>query len=129
MSSTPAPAPAPAPAATPEPPYFAVIFTSRRTAGDRGYAAMARRMEELGSRSPGFLGIESARGPDGLGITVSYWRDEASILAWKREAEHRRAQRAGRETWYETYAVRIARVERAYDFAAVRDETAAGSAG
>jgi heme-degrading monooxygenase HmoA len=102
------------PAATPEPPYYAVIFTSRRTEGDRGYDAMAGRMAELAAQQPGFLGVESARGADGLGITVSYWRDEASIAAWKRDTEHQQAQRAGQQTWYADYQVRIARVERAY---------------
>lgn len=102
------------PARTPEPPYYAVIFTSRRTAGDRGYAAMAERMVELAAKQPGFLGVESARGVDGLGVTVSYWRDEASIAAWKRDAEHQQAQRAGQQTWYADYQVRVARVERAY---------------
>ncbi len=102
------------PARTPVPPYYAVIFTSRRTDGDRGYDAMSARMVELGSSYDGFLGIESARGVDGLGITVSYWRDEASILAWKRDAEHQKAQRGGQESWYEHYEVRIAKVERAY---------------
>ncbi len=101
-------------ARTPEPPYYAVIFTARRTEGDHGYTAMAARMEALGATYPGFLGIESARGADGIGITVSYWRDEASIAAWKRDTEHERAQRGGRETWYADYQVRIAKVERAY---------------
>jgi heme-degrading monooxygenase HmoA len=104
-------------ARTPEPPYYAVIFTSKRTAGDLGYGAMAERMVDLGSRYPGFLGLESVRGADGLGITVSYWRDEAAILAWKRDTEHEKAQRGGREAWYECYEVRVAKVERAYGFA------------
>jgi heme-degrading monooxygenase HmoA len=104
----------PALARTPEPPYYAVIFTSRRTEGDRGYGAMAARMAELGASYPGYLGIESARDAAGFGITVSYWRDEASILAWKRDAEHAKAQRAGKHTWYDDYTVRIAKVERAY---------------
>ncbi len=99
---------------TPEPPYYAVIFTSKRTEGDRGYDTMARRMAELAAQQPGFLGVESARGADGVGITVSYWRDEASIVAWKRDAEHREAQRAGKETWYADYRVRVAKVERSY---------------
>ena len=48
-------------ARTPTPPYYAVIFTSRRTEeDDAGYGEMADRMEELASRQPGFLGIESA---------------------------------------------------------------------
>ena len=102
------------PAATPEPPYYAVIFTSRRTEGDRGYDAMTGRMVALVVRQPGFLGVESARGADGLGITVSYWRDEAAIAAWKRDTEHQQAQRAGQQTWYADYQVRVARVERAY---------------
>jgi heme-degrading monooxygenase HmoA len=102
------------PARTPAPPEDAVIFTSTRTEGDRGYAAMAARREEMGSRSDGVLGIESARGAAGRGITVSCWRDEASILAWKRDAEHPHAQPAGRETWYGQYEVRIAKGARAY---------------
>ncbi|PWK44755.1 antibiotic biosynthesis monooxygenase [Pseudomonas sp. OV226] len=64
-------------------PYYAVIFTSRRTEGDHGYAEAAERMVELAREQPGFLGVESARGEDGLGITVSYWASEAAILAWK----------------------------------------------
>ena len=103
-------------ARTPAPPYYAVIFTSRRTEGDHGYDAMAQRMAELGSRYDGFLGLESVRGADGTGITVSYWRDEAAILAWKRDTEHQQAQCGGRGTWYEAYEVRIARIERAYGF-------------
>ena len=104
-------------ARTPAPPYYAVIFTSKRTAGDHGYGRMAERMADLGARYDGFLGIESVRADGGVGITVSYWRDEAAILAWKRDTEHEKAQRGGRETWYEQYEVRVARVERAYGFA------------
>jgi len=102
------------PAATPEPPYFAVIFASRRTEGDHGYNRMADRMEALASSQPGFLGIESARGADGFGLTVSYWASEEAIRAWKANAEHRVAQEAGRASWYSSFTVRIARVERAY---------------
>ena len=104
-------------ARTPEPPYYAVIFTAKRTTVDRGYGEMAERMVDLGSRYAGFLGLESVRGADGVGITVSYWRDEAAILAWKRDTEHEKAQRGGRDTWYERYEVRVAKVERAYGFA------------
>jgi len=103
-------------ARTPVPPYYAVIFTSKRTEGDQGYGQMAQRMVDLGSRYNGFLGIESARGADGVGITVSYWRDEAAILAWKKDTEHEKAQRGGQQAWYEHYEVRVAKVERAYGF-------------
>ncbi len=101
-------------ASTPEPPYYAVIFTSERTPGDQGYDAMASAMMELALRQPGCLGAESARGPSGLGITVSYFTDEASIAAWKQEARHLAAQRLGKERWYSHYELRVAKVERAY---------------
>jgi heme-degrading monooxygenase HmoA len=71
-------------------------------------------MEELAAGQPGFLGIESARGPDGFGITVSYWTSEEAIAGWKANAEHAAAQEAGRSTWYSSFAIRVARVERAY---------------
>lgn len=109
---------APCFARLPEPPYYAVIFSSLRTDGDHGYEAMAQRMMELGATQPGFLGIESARGGDGFGITVSYWRDEASIAAWRREAEHTVARETGRSDWYAAYELRVARVERAYGWTA-----------
>ncbi|MCL1870256.1 MAG: antibiotic biosynthesis monooxygenase [Promicromonosporaceae bacterium] len=99
-------------ARTPEPPYTAVIFTSLRTPGDHGYDVMAARMEELAAQQPGYLGIESAR--EGLGITVSYWSDDAAAAAWKQVHEHVVAQQRGIESWYADYEVRIATVTRAY---------------
>jgi heme-degrading monooxygenase HmoA len=100
-------------AATPEPPYVAVIFTSVRTPGDNGYAAMSAAMDRLAAEQPGYLGIESAR--EDLGITVSYWADEAAARGWKRVAAHLGAQRLGRERWYQDYRVRVATVTRDYD--------------
>lgn len=96
-------------------PYYAVIFTSIRTDDDAaGYAAMAARMEALSAGQPGFLGMESAR--NAIGITVSYWTDLESIARWKAHVDHLEAQHLGREKWYAQYTVRIARVERHYDF-------------
>ena len=101
------------PSQTPEPPYYAVIFTSLRTEGDQGYADTARRMVELARAQPGFLGIDSVR--DGLGITVSYWASLEAIAAWREQAEHRLAQRRSRD-WYASFRVRVCRVEREYGF-------------
>ena len=97
---------------TPKPPYYAVIFTSTRTEGDQGYAAMSERMGELAAEQEGFLGIETARNE--VGVTVSYWKDEASIAAWKAQAKHLVAQKMGIEQWYAHYELRVAKVERAY---------------
>jgi heme-degrading monooxygenase HmoA len=97
---------------TPKPPYFAVIFTSTRTEGDNGYTETADRMVELAQKQPGFLGIESAR--DDVGITVSYWKDIDSIKNWKANSEHLDAQKVGRKSWYDSFKVRISKVEREY---------------
>lgn len=101
-------------ASTPKPPYYAVIFTARRTAVDGGYDRTAERMVELASRQPGFLGVESTRGEDGLGITVSYWSSLEAIAAWRAHGEHLEAQRRGREEWYSHFELRVARVENAW---------------
>ncbi|WP_243613822.1 antibiotic biosynthesis monooxygenase family protein [Shimia aestuarii] len=98
----------------PDPPYYAVIFTAERTEGDLGYGTMADHMMALAERQPGYIGVESTRDEEGLGITVSYWKDEDSILAWKAEAEHLAAQTMGKTRWYRHYTLRVAKVERAY---------------
>ncbi|TVZ40469.1 heme-degrading monooxygenase HmoA [Alteromonadaceae bacterium 2753L.S.0a.02] len=100
---------------TPEPPYYAVIFTSLLSELDeQGYAETAQRMLDLATQQPGFLGFESAR--DGLGISVSYWQSLEAIKAWKQQVEHQAAQQNGRSRWYSAYSTRIARVERDYRF-------------
>ena len=99
---------------TPEPPYYAVIFTSQRTDEDRGYEAMAQTMFELALKQPGCLGAESARDISGLGITVAYFTDETAIHTWKQNSEHLVAQRLGKERWYSHYQLRVAKVERSY---------------
>lgn len=101
-------------AKTPEVPYYAVIFTSVRTENQEGYAKTADRMVALASAQAGFLGVESAR--NDLGITVSYWKDLDSIKNWKMNAEHTLARETGRSDWYSSFKVRIAKVERDYDF-------------
>ncbi len=99
-------------AKTPEPPYYAVIFSNHRTDVNEGYEAMAMRMIELAAQQPGFLGVESVR--EDLGITVSYWTDLESIKKWKANAEHLVAQKLGHEKWYTSFKTRIAKVERDY---------------
>ncbi len=101
-------------AALPNPPYYAVIFTARRTDGDDGYAETAARMEELARAMPGYLGFEAARNDDGLGIAISYWESEEAIANWKRDKEHAEARRRGKSDWYSQYTLRVAKVERSY---------------
>lgn len=101
-------------AKTPVPPYYAVVFTSQLTEVDSGYEAMASAMFELALTQPGCLGVETARGSNGLGITVGYFTDESAIRAWKQHSQHLVAQRLGKERWYSRYEVRVAKVERSY---------------
>ena len=99
------------PAITPEPPYYAVIFTSVRQDGDNGYAEMAEQMLTLASQQPGFLGFETAR--QEIGISVSYWTSLEAIQSWKSNMAHQQAQRRAKD-WYQLFRVRVCRVEREY---------------
>lgn len=102
-------------AKTPQPPYYAVIFSSiRREGNQKEYLQMALKMEQLAKEQVGYLGVESAR--EEVGITVSYWKDLVSIKAWKEQVDHQVAQKMGREKWYKSYITRIALVERDYSF-------------
>jgi len=101
-------------AKTPDPPYYAVIFTSVRSEGDHGYSKMSDKMVELAHQQDGFLGVESARNE--IGITVSYWIDLECIKKWRENMEHSIAREKGRKDWYQSFKVRIAKVERDYGF-------------
>ena len=96
---------------------IAVIFLSGRTgADDAGYAAADEAMERAAAIRDGYLGIDSTRGGDGLGITISWWRDEAAALAWRDDPDHARIRDLGRARWYDWYRVIVATVDRAYEW-------------
>ena len=101
-------------AKTPQPPYYAVIFSTIRTDVNDGYEETALQMEELAKQQEGYVGIESAR--KDLGITISYWKSLESISKWKNNFEHTKARNKGRELWYKEYQLRICKVERDYGF-------------
>ena len=103
-------------ASTPQPPYYAVIFTSLRTNVDEGYNEMSDLIVELAKQQEGYLGHESARNE--IGITVSYWKSLDAIKKWKENSEHLLAQKLGKQKWYTHYKTRICLVERDYEFEA-----------
>jgi len=78
-------------ARTPQPPYYAAVITVERAESDDGYFEMADAMHKLAQAQPGFLGME-----------------------WVYDA----GQRLGQERCYRAYTVRIARVERDYQWTA-----------
>jgi len=94
------------------------VFVSRRTAelADE-YGPMADRMDELAREQPGFIDMVSVRDPDTRqGITVAWFEDEASVLAWKQHPEHVLAQQRGIADFYEGYDVTVAQALRQYHF-------------
>ena len=96
------------------PPYYAVIFTNLQTNDTEGYSAMAETMEQLARQQSGFLDFEHAR--ENIGITISYWESLEAISSWKANLEHLKAQKSGKERWYEWYKIRICKIEREYSF-------------
>ena len=101
-------------AKTPNPPYYAVIFTSVKNEVGDDYTSMADLMVKMASEQDGFLGMESVSNE--MGITISYWANIESIKNWKENSNHRIAQELGKKMWYKQYKTRIAKVERDYDF-------------
>lgn len=99
---------------TPPPPYYAVIFSSLRTKNNDNYAETNALMNQLALKQDGFLGMEEARSE--IGIAISYWSDLEAIKKWKENLAHKEAQEKGQQLWYSQYKVRIAKVEREYEF-------------
>lgn len=95
----------------------AVIFVSKRAdRHEADYQAAAERMAAVAAQCPGYLGMWSAREPNGVGLTVSFWRDEAAASAWKAHPEHAVIRERGRADWYEWYDLAVARVVRSYNW-------------
>ena len=93
----------------------AVIFSSTRNDADaEGYAAAAAAMAALAARQPGYRGVESVRGADGVGLTISYWADDAAARAWRDHPDHAATREMGRRRWYDSYRVTVCTVTRSY---------------
>jgi len=99
-----------------EPPYYVAVFTTVRTQEQSDYSETNARMEDLVKDIPGYLGMDHAQTPGGLGITVGYFRDADALTEWRTDAEHRAAQKRGRDQWYESYTLHVAKVERSHGF-------------
>lgn len=94
-----------------------VIFVAQRAGSDaEGYDRAASEMDMLAAAQPGYIGMDSVRGIDGLGVTVSYWVNEAAAKAWRDHPEHKAIRDAGRDRWYTEYSLHVAEVTRSYDW-------------
>ncbi|MET3579016.1 heme-degrading monooxygenase HmoA [Mesorhizobium robiniae] len=96
---------------------IAVIFEVQPAAGKRdAYLAIAADLRPLLDGIDGFLSIErfqSLTDPNRI-LSLSFWRDEEAVKAWRNTEEHRRAQKAGRGGIFADYRLRIADVVRDY---------------
>jgi heme-degrading monooxygenase HmoA len=96
---------------------IAVIFIAQRTkADDDGYAKASAAMDRLARQQPCYAGMDSVRDIDGLGITVSYWQNDAAAKAWRDNAEHTAIREQGRDIWYSSYSLHVAALSRSYDW-------------
>lgn len=101
---------------TPKPPYVAAIFTSKRTSIEEGYAEMNEATFAEIEKIDGYLGYEAFRNAEGFGVNISYWKDVQSLLNWKNNQLHQKAQELGKKMWYKNYKLRICTVDRDYEF-------------
>jgi enamine deaminase RidA (YjgF/YER057c/UK114 family)/heme-degrading monooxygenase HmoA len=99
-----------------EPPYYVAVFTTVRTQDQSGYSETSTRLEDLAKDVPGYLGMDHAQTPGGLGITVGYFRDADALTEWRTDTEHLAAQKRWRDEWYQSYTLHVAKVERSHGF-------------
>lgn len=96
---------------------IAVIFEVQPTeSGQDSYFEIAGELKESLVQMDGFISIErfqSLADPDRF-LSLSFWRDEASVAAWRDHPPHRRAQERGRKELFEHYRLRVAQVVRDY---------------
>lgn len=96
---------------------IAVIFEVVPSADGRAeYLQRAAQLAPLLAGVDGFISVErfaSLTAP-GKMLSLSFWRDEASVQAWRQQEQHRAAQRAGRGGVFDDYRLRVASVIRDY---------------
>ena len=94
---------------------IAVIFEVNLKQRDR-YLDIAASLRPLLEKIDGFISIEryESLGEPGKLLSLSFWRDEAAIAAWRNTEPHRAAQAIGRAEVFSDYRLRIATVVRDY---------------
>jgi heme-degrading monooxygenase HmoA len=96
---------------------IAVIFEVEPAHGKRdAYLGFAAELKPLLQHIDGFVSIErfESLSTPGRLLSLSIWRDEEAVKAWRTTAEHREAQRAGRGGLFADYRLRVAHVVRDY---------------
>ena len=96
---------------------LAVIFEVYPTVeGKSEYLEIAAELRKFLENRDGFISIErfQSLSDEGKILSLSFWRDEEAINAWRNLVEHRAAQRKGKERLFDSYRIRVASVVRDY---------------
>ena len=96
---------------------IAVIFEVVPSADGRAeYLERAAQLGPMLANVDGFISVErfTSITTPGKMLSLSFWRDEEAMQAWRRQEEHRVAQAAGRGGVFEDYRLRVASVIRDY---------------
>ena len=96
---------------------IAIIFEVWPAEGKRGaYLDYAARLKPTLEKMDGFISVERFESltEPGKMLSLSFWRDEAAVKAWRTHAEHRKAQAAGRSSLFADYRLRVVSVIRDY---------------
>ena len=99
---------------------IAVIFEAQPREGQQeAYLSLAAALRPELEKIEGFISIErfQSLSEHGKILSLSWWRDEASVARWRNFEQHRAAQRAGRERIFRDYRLRVAEVVRDYGMA------------
>ena len=97
---------------------YAVIFEVEpqdRRRADRYFELAAQLRPEL-EKIDGFISVERFESLTNKGkyLSLSFWRDEAAVKAWRTHMGHQAAQREGKESVFKDYRIRVAEVVRDY---------------
>ena len=96
---------------------IAVIFEAQPRADRKdAYLDAAASLRPLLADIDGFISIErfESLSQPGRLLSLSFWRDEAAVRAWRNVELHRRIQAAGRASIFDDYRLRVADVLRDY---------------
>lgn len=83
------------------------------------YFDIAARLKSELQQIDGFVSVErfESLATAGKYVSISFWRDEAAVRAWKEHAEHRLAQEYGKEEIFSDFRISVAEVARQYTLA------------
>ena len=95
---------------------YAVIFRSvRKSAFNELYEEHSERMEKLVANVEGYISHVSVRDPiTREGLTISYFDSLEAIKAWREHREHRATQDLAKTHFYESYEIKVVKIEREY---------------